>query len=289
MKRTIFILLITALFTSYTHAQDIGLPAYSPNDEIISHSSYTLKYNEQYEQAEWVAYRLTDVMISGNVNRTDNFREDPAVNTGSASLFDYKGSGYDRGHLCPAADMKFSNKAMSESFYMSNMSPQRPGFNRGIWKHLESQVRKWADDNDEIYVVTGPVLKGGNFTTIGSNEVAVPDKYYKVILDYKEPELKAIAFVLPHQKISGNLQGFAVTVDKAEEITGINFFPALPDNIEESLESSLDINKWSFKPYRKSKSSSSTSSSTRCNGITRKDYQCKRMTKNENGYCWQHQ
>ena len=99
----------------------------------------------------------------------------------------------------------------------------------------------------------------------------------------------AIGFVLPHQKISGNLQGFAVTVDKAEEITGINFFPALPDNIEENLELSLDINKWSFKPYRKSKSSSSTSTATRCKGNTQKGYQCKRMTKKENGYCWQHQ
>jgi len=203
-----------------------------------------------------VAYRLTSGHTSGTVDRTNDFREDYKVKTGSASLSDYKGSGYDRGHLAPAADFKWSSTAMSESFFMSNMSPQKPGFNRGIWKKLESNVRNWASDNGEIYVVTGPILTG-SYSSIGSNQVSIPDYYYKVILDYKEPEIKGIGFILPHQKSSSSLQSFAVTIDEVERRTGIDFYHELPDEIEEQIESNIDISKWSFKSSSRSSGSSS--------------------------------
>ncbi len=174
----IFLIAATPLFS-----QNIELPHYTNDSEIIQHTGYALKYNEQYEQAEWVAYQLTDIEVNGKYERSDNFRKDPFVSTGSATLKDYKGSGYDRGHLIPASDMKWSPDAMSSSFYMSNMSPQDPSFNRGIWKKLEEQVREWAVDNREIYVVTGPVLTNGLYQTIGVNKVAVPNHYYKVVLD----------------------------------------------------------------------------------------------------------
>ncbi len=174
------------------------LPLHTSNHRIIEHSAYILEYNEKYEHAEWVIYLLTQDRVSGSSERTDNFRPDPKVKTHSASLADYKGSGYDRGHLAPAADMKWSENVMSESFFMSNMSPQKPGFNRGIWKRLESIVRTWAIENDEIYVVTGPVLSD-NLSAIGTNEVAIPEYYYKIILDYKEPEIKGIGFVVPNK------------------------------------------------------------------------------------------
>ncbi|MDY6934837.1 MAG: DNA/RNA non-specific endonuclease [Spirochaetota bacterium] len=225
--------------------QSIEIPFYSSNAQIIRHSAYVLKYSEEHEQAEWVAYKLTAGDLRGGIKRTNNFRADSSVKTGSASLSDYKGSGYDRGHLVPAADMKRSRTTMSESFYMSNMSPQRPGFNRGIWKRLEEQVRSWVYQNEELYIVTAGILQCG-LTTIGPNRVSVPRFYYKAILDYREPGLKGIAFILPNKKSNNSLKAYVVSIDLLEEITGIDFFPALPDNIEENIESSLDISRWPF-------------------------------------------
>jgi len=187
-------------------------------------------------------------LTGGKYERTDNFREDPLVNTGSATLNDYKGSGYDRGHLAPAGDMTWSYEAMSESFYLSNISPQEPGFNRGIWKTLESYVRTWAFENLEIFIVTGPVLKAG-LSTIGQSEVAIPEFYYKVILDYHEPELKAIGFILKNESSQVSLENIAVSIDSVESFTGIDFFPSIPDTIEFIIEENLDINKWTFHGY----------------------------------------
>ncbi len=133
---------------------------------------------------------------------------------------------------------------MSDTFFLSNMSPQNPSFNRGVWKKLENLVRIWALENDEIYVVTGPVLTDGPFNTIGPNEVAVPKRFYKVILDYKEPEIKAIAFILPNERSTEALSNFAVTIDEVERVTGIDFFHLLPDEIEDSLESSFKAELW---------------------------------------------
>ena len=129
--------LILLLFSSTLIAQEL-LPT-STTGQIIKHQYFTLSYSEPHEQAEWVYYKLTPQLINGTQSRTDNFRTDPMVTSGSAQLNDYKGSGFDRGHLCPAADMKINRDAMSETFYMSNMSPQHPSFNRGIWKKLKQQ------------------------------------------------------------------------------------------------------------------------------------------------------
>ena len=244
MKKILFVLLVNLLFPS---EGNIGLPKIHPNDEVIHHSYYTLSYNEDHEQANWVAYKLTSEMIqNGSYNRTDNFRPDYKVKNQSSQLSDYKGSGYDRGHLCPAGDMKISKIAMSESFYMTNMSPQSPSFNRGIWKSLESIVRTWAIENDEIYVVTGPILTD-IIGSIGSNSVSIPKYYYKVILDYKEPELKGIGFVLENAKSKSSLVSYAISIDNVEELTGIDFFPSLPDTIENIIEESFSIDKWNWK------------------------------------------
>ena len=127
--------------------------------EIVKHTYYTLAYSEENEQAFWVYYQLTPENINGTQARTDDFRPDPAVSTGSASLEDYKYSGYDRGHLCPAADMTQNKTAMSETFFLSNMSPKLSGFNSGIWSTLEGKVREWALQYNKLYVVTGPIFK----------------------------------------------------------------------------------------------------------------------------------
>ena len=239
--------LTVALFS-----QSLEIPTITKPDAVETKDFYTLQYDEKYEQADWVAYELTRDEVMGPIERNDSFKSDPSVSTGSATLDDYRGSGYDRGHLAPAADMKMTAGSMSDSFYMSNMSPQAPGFNRGIWSRLESCVRTRAYDNGSIYIVTGPVLTKDSYPTIGTDEVAVPEYYYKVILDYTEPEIKAIGFILPNEKSSEPLQSFAKSVDEVESFTGIDFYPLLPDNQEEVIESTFDTSLWSFKQFRQS-------------------------------------
>ena len=139
---------------------------------------------------------------------------------------------------------------MSDSFYMSNMSPQEPQFNRGIWSSLEATVRNFADTEGEIYVVTGPILTDGPYETIGKNKVTVPKHYYKVILDYAEPDFKAIGFVLPNEGSSERLESFATTVHEVEQLTNLDFFHLLPDPLERELESSFSVNDWQFDTFQ---------------------------------------
>jgi endonuclease G len=244
LRRGLFLLLILLVSQPLLSGEGIEIPAHPVSALIIAHSAYTIQYNEKYEQADWAAYALTSDMLTGASGRTDDFRPDPGVPTGSAVPADYQGSGYDKGHLVPANDMTFSPGCMSETFYMSNMSPQVPAFNRGIWKRLEELVRKWAKENGGIYIVTGPVLKDGGFGAIGPGRVAVPKRFFKVILDYREPGLKAVGFILPNRKSDRDPQFYAVPVDIVEEETGLDFFPQLPDSIEELLESRLELSKW---------------------------------------------
>ena len=225
----------------------IGLFAqnYQPcsGGELVKHSYYRLSYSETHEQAEWVYYELYPALLSGVEERSDNFRPDAKVSTGSAQLLDYKGSGYDRGHLCPAGSMKINSTAMSESFYLSNMSPQVPSFNRGIWKSLEDQVRGWVTGEDTLYVVTGPVFKNIK-GSIGLNKVTVPGLYYKVV--YVPSKGKMIGLLLPNEKGTKALPDYCVTVDSLELLTGIDFFPQLKDDLEEKLERNIDVSLWDF-------------------------------------------
>ena len=246
MKRVILLL---AIFISLVFAvscdENLGLPYYESGSEIIRNTGYVAKYSEAHELAEWVAYQLTGEEVDAEVaERTKDFREDPAVSTGTATKKDYKYTGYERGHLAPAEDFDWSEDAMSGTFYFTNIAPQKGGFNRGIWLRLENRVRTWALENDEIYVVTGPVLTDGPYETIGDNQVAVPKRFYKVILDYKEPETKAIGFILRHEQSSDALGTFAVSIDEVERVTGLDFFHFLPDETEELLELVFDQSSW---------------------------------------------
>ncbi len=247
MKKLIRIL-VSVCLAALVWAQ-VELPRVEEGEVVISHVGYTLSYNETHEQANWVAYELTAEEVAGEVKRKDAFRADPEVESGSAALADYSGSGYDRGHLAPAADMKWSAEAMSESFYMSNMSPQKPRFNRGIWKKLETKVREWATREGAILIVTAGVLEEG-LPTIGANKVSVPRLFYKVILDNTEPERKGIGFILANKGSKKPLSDYAFTIDEAESVTGIDFFHSLFHSlayeIEEEIESTLDLSKWDF-------------------------------------------
>jgi endonuclease G, mitochondrial len=214
------------------------LPKLPKDDRMVTHTGFTLAYNEGNEEADWVAYKLKGKEVHIQRKRTDNFRSDPGVQSGSATPFDYLHSGYDRGHLAPAADMKWSTQAMSESFFMSNMTPQVPDFNRGIWEDLEEQVRNWAIIEQEIYVVTGPVFEAPSQDRkyIGADRVAVPDAFYKIVLDYKQPNFKVISFLIPNEGSMQSYWQYTTSIDNIEKITGLDFFPSFPDTIETVLE-----------------------------------------------------
>lgn len=266
----------------------LELPTFSKNDAIVRHFAYTLCYNEMHEQASWVAYELTADEIIKRYDRTNRFIIDGAVKSNSADDRDYKKSGYDRGHLAPAGDMSWSATAMEESFYYSNMSPQDPSFNRGIWKKLEEQVRSWAGELGTVYVVTGPVLKG-EMSTIGHNSVAVPNYYYKVILDNSGNKPKAIGFIMRNEGSKGSLSNYAVSIDSVERFTGIDFFPGLSDKTEQRVEQSVCVSCWNWSVHKQARNStSSESTAAQCSGITKKGARCKRMTKDLSGKCYQH-
>ncbi len=304
LKYLINILNLWLLAASLAFAQQpaeiksLELPKITKRDVIIKHTGYTLSYNEQHEQANWVAYELTAEETHKSFERTNKFIPDPDVSTGSATDADYRSSGYDRGHLAPAADMGWSETTMRESFYFSNMSPQVPAFNRGIWKELEEQVRQWAIDNRKIYVVTGPILEN-NLPTIGENHVSVPKAYYKVILDYTEPGLKGIGFIIPNAASSKPVSTFAIPIDSVEKVARINFFPALPDEQERAIEKSVCLSCWSWdtKASRSNNSSNqfkenfskSSGEKVQCHGTTKACKRCKNMTRNPSGYCPHHE
>lgn len=241
--KSILTFLILILCTSFASSAQQLLPT-SATGQIVKHTYYTLSYCEKDEQPEWVYYELTSEMVRGWQPRSDDYRPDFQISTITAQLEDYRGSGYDRGHLCPAGDMKLNQTSMSESFYLSNMSPQEKDFNAGIWNTLEDRVRKWALTSGRIYVVTGGVLtsiKG----KIGLNGVSIPKYFYKVIYDPREPG-KMIVFIIPNENSEKALQNYVVTVDSMESLTGIDFFPELPDSNEYLLESSINLSSWSF-------------------------------------------
>ena len=222
----------------------LGVPGKA--DTIIDRVGYSLGYIEYHEQPAWVIYRMTAKEATTKAaKRGNDFREDKEIPTGSATLADYRRTKYDRGHLAPAADMAFSIKTMSESFYMSNMSPQTGPFNRGIWKNLEEQVRQFAIVEKDIYVVTGPILPKTKTITIGANKVTVPEYYYKVVYDLTPPQ-KMIGFILPNKGSNKPLWDFAVTVDTVEEKTGLNFFSTLPKDRQDYLEQNVDVKSWKW-------------------------------------------
>lgn len=276
----------------------LEIPKSKSPTALVSHVAYTLEYNETHEQASWVAYVLTKEKTTKVAERTNKFLSDPMVKTGSADNGDYSKSGYDRGHLAPAADMGWSAKTMAESFYFSNMSPQVPAFNRGIWKRTEELVRTWANAYDSLYIVTGPVLKG-NLPSIGVNKVSIPQFYYKVILDHKRPEVKAIGIVMRNAASSESIQHFAVSVDSVEHLTGIDFFPLLNDVEESKLEKQICIPCWqwdtrssnsnSVSPKKESeKFQIKSGEAIQCTGRTKSGNRCKRMTKDADQRCYQH-
>ena len=218
----------------------------STTGQVVKHHYYTLSYNEKYENAEWVAYSLSPKQLSKRQIERPRFVRDPLVKTRSAHYKNYYPNGYEKGHLLPAADRRFSIDAFDETFYTSNVSPMDHYFNSGIWNQLEKQVRYWTKRYGKLYIVTGGILQPG-LERIGRERVAVPDYFYKIVLDYKNPKkARLIGFLVPHKDLQEDLKDFVVPVDSIEKLTGIDFFPALPDTMENQLEASKHPEQWGF-------------------------------------------
>jgi len=243
-KLTLITLLLSiTLLSGFTPSEFNYLPANVNDHQVIEYTQFTLSYNEQHEQADWVAYELTGEEVAMKLPRCNCFKSDTNVITESSSTGDYKLSGYNRGHLSPAADNNMSDTANRESFLMSNMSPQLPKFNRGIWKSLEGWVRKKATEHKSVYVVTGPVFIN-NIGAIGKNNVTIPGYYYKVLLRMNNSKIRTIAFLIPQQYTTSDIKDYIVTVNRIETITGIDFFPELDNSIENKIESQSQPKKW---------------------------------------------
>jgi DNA/RNA endonuclease G, NUC1 len=214
-------------------------------EQIITHAGYTVSYNPEWHIPNWVSYELTRDETEGKLDRSDDFEVDPKVKGVCPSNEDYKRSGYDRGHMAPAADMKWNSTAMKECFYYSNMCPQKHSLNAGRWKTLEEKVRDWAQQDSAIVIVCGPIVDKG-YSTIGNARVAVPQRFFKVILAPFLKKPRAIGFIMKNEKEELPLSSYAVSVDRVEKITGLDFFSALPDDVENSIESSNSTYGWNL-------------------------------------------
>ena len=243
-----------ALFSSHKEAIVASTPCNlelpelqsSQPEDIVKHLGYTVSFNTDWLIPNWVAYELTAEEVAGVEPRGNNFVPDPMIYQ-SPSTEDYKNSGYDRGHMAPAADMKWSKQAMEESFYTSNICPQNHNLNAGDWKDLEEHVRAMATKYNHIYIACGPIVSA-NPKTIGQysyiDRIAVPDAFYKVILRQKGDSWSAIGFMMPNKAGHKPLKTYALSVEDVEMITDINFFVALPDSIEEKIENYYNLNDW---------------------------------------------
>ena len=248
LTRKIFILIILLFISHFLFGQSLELP-FCDSTEITDHYWYKLKYNEKTEQADWAAYELTRDELTGTAPRRDSFRADPAISSGSAGLEDYRGSGYDRGHLVPAGDLKVSADSMRSSFLLSNICPQRPELNRGIWLDLENYVRTWAWEYGSVYITAGPVFKSGNYDTIGENNVAIPDYFFKTVLVYNDTIQQAAAFIIPNSATENPVEFYMISIDDAENITGFDFFHLLPDYVEHEIEASVNPEDWIWEEF----------------------------------------
>lgn len=212
-------------------------------EQIIHHTGYTVSYNKDLKLPNWVSYELTRKETKGKEKRNDRFIADPLVTGSISTNADYTRSGYDKGHMAPAADMKWSPQAMKESFYFSNMCPQHPQLNRRGWKNLEEKIRDWAIADSAIIIICGPIV-AKQPKTIGKNKVVVPQQFFKVILSPFVKPMRAIGFLFNNKQAVEPLSTYVVTIDSIERLTNMDFFASLPDEIENKIEAEANYFQW---------------------------------------------
>lgn len=236
--------------TTAERLQEVKNPA-GLREEIIPYTGMTVSFNRNTHEPNWVAWELLGSEVTGESGREPGFLVDPEID-GCALPEDYRNTGFDRGHMAPAGDMKWHPQAMRESFYMTNICPQSPDLNRGAWKKLEEKCRQRAEADSSLVIICGPVFdKSGPAARIGGTGVAVPQSFFKVILAPFVEHPWAIGFIMPNGYVDGGMQKAAVPVDQVEALTGYDFFSALPDSIENDIEARCDFNSFSRIPRKK--------------------------------------
>ena len=213
------------------------------SDRVVKYKGYTAHFNKELHIPNCVTYEITASEARGKGDRRGQFERDKSV-AGCPNWWDYRDSGYERGHMVPAGDMKWSDEAMNETFYLTNVCPQDASLNGGVWNDIEIKVREWARRDKSLIVVTGPIM-GKNPKTIGQDvDIAVPEAFFKVILSPSTSPMKTIAFICPNRPCGGSLSSYVVSVDEVEKRTGMNFFNVLPDDVENTIESTSNVHQW---------------------------------------------
>ena len=251
MKTFRFCLFFLIINIYHIHAQskfEVPLTKNKQKEIILTRTAYTLSFNKETNLPNWVAWKLDKGRLVENVSRKGyRFNPDPDMDIKDAVITqDYANSGYDRGHMCPAGDNRWNGEAMKESFYMTNICPQHPNLNGGDWHELEKACRRWAMEGT-IYIVCGPILyKNSLYAPIGKeHKIRVPEAFFKVILaGVEEGKPRAIGFIYKNTAGNRPLDSYVNSIDQVERITGLDFFPALPDEIENRIEKECDIKEW---------------------------------------------
>lgn len=213
-------------------------------EQILEYEGMRVSFNSQMHVPNWVCWELLGSEVGGETPRENKFYVDPKAD-GCPTNDDYRGSGFDRGHMAPAADFHWSPSAMHESFFFTNICPQEHNLNRGLWSKLEGKCRDWAKADSAIIVITGPVLTDTIDEYIGENGVAVPKRFFKVVVSpYVNPP-RGIGFIVPNGYLKGGMQAAATTIDEVERITGHDFLDQLPDSVQNIIESQCRFNYWS--------------------------------------------
>ena len=232
-------------FTQDIDTSRIELAALSEEDYIVEYEGYTSSYDMFTKTPEWVAYELTKDETYGDAAREGKFfSPDERVLLPQPDDYDYRGSGWTRGHLAPAADFRWSDDAMWDTFHFTNCCPQDKDLNEGMWNTLEKKCRTWARRYGSVYIVTGPVIGENIYGTIGKNKVTVPDAFFKAVMVHDGSRWQSIAFVMNNNSWNPNMQKCAMSVDELEELLGLDFFAAMDDNIEAEVEKNYKLGFW---------------------------------------------
>ena len=218
-------------------------PLVGVSEQIIKKKSYIASYNKDTKIANWVAWHLTSEHTEGSIGRGNMFHEDEEVPSPKATVEDYKGSGWSRGHMCPAGDNKWDAEAMYQSFSLINVCPQNASLNSGLWNSLEIDCRNWAKRFHDIYIICGPVFFQQDHEVIGINEIYVPEAFFKVVLCLNGKP-KGLGVIVKNTAGNKKKDIYYNSIDQVERITGMDFFPLLSDDVEDEVESNLDMDMW---------------------------------------------
>lgn len=226
------------------NARLMELPAIRSNDVVLVYNGFVVNYNTKRLIPNWVAYELTAAEVAGEVPRAKGFSMDLDYKSRQAMREDYSNTGWDKGHMAPAADMKWSQSAMNESFYLTNICPQNHDLNGKDWQTLEKYVRDWAVKYGSVWVVCGPYVYANTYGTIGERKVVVPDGFFKAVLRQEGRGYKAIAFVFDNNARRQPVKDAVVSVNDVEALVGFDLFTNLDDKIEEAVEAQSAWEEW---------------------------------------------